>query len=60
MSNMYGIQLKYPVNHRTVPFLPDVQEESKNTSRFVVCETGDTEKDVSVNTNSYVSQQSKI
>ena len=23
-NNMYGMQLKYPVNHRTVPFLPDV------------------------------------
>ena len=33
---MYGIQFKYPVNNGTVAFLPDVREESKNTSAFVV------------------------
>ena len=55
---MYGIQLKYPINHGTVPLFPDVREESKNTSRFVVWNRGD--REICECYNSYVSQQSKI
>ena len=33
---MYGIQFKYLVNNGAVTFLPDVRDESKNTSGFVV------------------------